>query len=158
MGQKNSSKRHLQTLTPLQILMNACQCSGNRALRFSVPLAAELFSFQHYHSLVCSVQHTSPVTAKHWTACSKETPKINSFLFLAQRAAQHPPLVSEICTGTQCELSSSLGQCWAQGAAGLTAGCSETCLTKTLLSSHLRSIWAGNQFTGLNYCLNNPTE
>lgn len=41
-----------------------------------------------------------------------------------------------------------------------TAVCYETCLTKTLLllSSYMRSILAGNQFTGLNYSLDNPTE
>lgn len=42
---------------------------------------------------------------------------------------------------------------------GHAAVCWETCLTKTLLlSSLLRSILAGHQFTGLNYSLDNPTE
>lgn len=98
MGQKNSSKRLLQTLTLLQILKNAIFEATELSSFLYLWLQSSSLLGALLVSLVCSVQHTSPVTAQHQTAHSKETPQINSVLFLAQGAAQHPPLVSEIST------------------------------------------------------------
>lgn len=87
---RSTALRHADTDSPPNTYK--CHFWGNRALGFCLYPGCRitLLSFQYLCSLVTFMQCSSPVTAQYQRALSKETHKINSFLFLAQNNITTP--------------------------------------------------------------------